>query len=283
MKFFAGNIDTQVPLSSRGVNYGDGIFTTIGVSKQLIALQGLHQSRLLDGLQVLGIQAPDWEMFWQFAQQVLAQHQQTTSLEQEKRSVLKILILRGNGGRGYSVNGCSEPEAYFSVNSFPSHYDNWRKQGINVALSDVTLGINPLLAGIKHCNRLEQVLARQKLDADTESDDHLLCDVDGNLIESSAGNLFLLRGQQWLTPRLNRAGVNGVMRQWLLNTYFSSAQVAEVDHIRVEDLSSATSVFICNSLMGIVPVRQFAKQCYDTAPVHELIESVKQYSSNVYF
>lgn len=291
MEFIIGTPETSVALNNRGLNYGDGIFTTIAICNDDIALTTLHQQRLSRGLSVLGMEAPNWESFWQFAQQVIAtQKISPLSLAETKQSplikyrcVLKILIVRGSGGRGYSTQGCSEHQAYFSINAFPEHYDHWRDCGIRVKISHVKLGHNPMLAGIKHCNRIEQVLARQALDDDADSDDHLLCDLNNNLIEASAGNLFMLKDGHWTTPDLRFAGVDGVMRQWLLTHAFSAKEATVADSISVEQLLSANSVFICNSLMGIVPVSQCGDQCYDTAPVLALSEMVRQHSPSVFF
>lgn len=291
MEFIIGTPETTVTLNNRGLNYGDGIFTTIAICRSEIALMPLHQQRLLRGLSVLGMEAPNWESFWQFAQQVIASHN-SSSLERtptqssssiKHRHVLKILIVRGSGGRGYSTQGCSEQQAFFSLNGFPEHYDHWREQGVRVNISNVILGHNPMLAGIKHCNRIEQVLARQALDDDADSDDHLLCDLNNHLIEASAGNFFMLKDGHWMTPDLRFAGVDGVMRQWLLTHGFSPNEVTVADNICVEQLLSADSVFICNSLMGIVPVSQCGDQCYDTAPVLALSEMVRQHSPSVFF
>lgn len=278
MEFIAGNANTAVPLSNRGFNYGDGIFTTIAVRGESIALQSLHQKRLQKGLDVLGIDAPIWPELWEFAQQMIG-----NSKHGDQRIVLKILISRGNGGRGYSTNGCSEAQAFFTLNGFPQHYDQWREQGISTQLSDVTLGLNPMLAGIKHCNRLEQVIARQHLDNDSDNDDHILCDIRENIIEASAGNIFAFIDNCWLTPDLTMAGVEGVLREWLLTEFFNDDSARVVSSLTQSDLFSAESLFVCNSLMGVVPVRQFEKQCYDVAPVHALVEAVQQHSQNVYF
>lgn len=278
MQFIAGDDKTQVSLKNRGLNYGDGIFTTIGVRGTTITLVPYHQQRLQKGLDTLRIALPDWDELWAFAQTLVNTRKQAALKE---RAVLKILITRGEGGRGYSAQGCSEPLAYFSISAFPAHYDEWRDSGISVAISDIALGHHPLLAGIKHCNRLEQVLARKGLDIDRHHQDHLLCDIAGNLIEASAGNIFIKQDGCWKTPDLSLAGVDGVMRQWLMDTYCQDKHITVVDGLTTGDLYTAESAFICNSLMGLVPVRQFEKQCYDIAPVKTWATSIQQKYSNI--
>jgi 4-amino-4-deoxychorismate lyase len=127
------------------------------------------------------------------------------------------------------------------------------RQGVAVRMCDMRLGHNPRLAGIKHLNRLEQVLARQEWD-DTGIMEGLLLDSGNNLVEGTMSNLFLVRDGVLLTPDLQRCGVAGIMRSQLLALADQLSINTEVCQLGMADLQAAEEVFICNSLIGIWPV-----------------------------
>ncbi|VTP66638.1 Aminodeoxychorismate lyase [Leclercia adecarboxylata] len=116
-----------------------------------------------------------------------------------ERGVLKVIISRGSGGRGYSAANCLHPVRILSVSGYPAHYDGWRREGITLELSPVQLGRNPHLAGVKHLNRLEQVLIRTHLEQ-TDADEALVLDSEGFVTECCAANLFWRNGKDVFTP-----------------------------------------------------------------------------------
>ncbi len=109
--------------------------------------------------------------------------------------VLKVIISRGGGGRGYSAANCDSPTRILSASARPAHYSRWREDGVTLTLSPVRLGRNPMLAGIKHLNRLEQVLIRTHLEQ-TDADEALVLDSEGFITECCAANLFWRQGQE---------------------------------------------------------------------------------------
>lgn len=126
------------------------------------------------------------------------------------------------------------------------------------------LGIQPLLAGIKHCSRLETVLLKTEVEQ-SDFDDLVVTDTDGCIIECAAANLFFLLDDKWHTPSLHRAGVNGVMRQHIL----SQVDVIEGD-FSINSLAKASAILTCNALTGVVPVRSFQGKKLDTSAVFDL-------------
>jgi 4-amino-4-deoxychorismate lyase len=146
------------------------------------------------------------------------------------------------------------PPTYFvSQHEFPDHYQKWQEQGISVAVSPVLLAKQPLLAGIKHLNRLEQVLIKQQLQQ-TSFDDVIVCDNEQHIIETSAANLFWRKGSDWYTPDLTGSGVDGVMRNQLLRYFATHNNPATIIQTGLRAILAADEVFICNSLMKVVPV-----------------------------
>ncbi|MCJ8273885.1 MAG: aminotransferase class IV, partial [Psychrosphaera sp.] len=133
---------TPVPVNDRCFNYGDGFFTTILSQNNRLLLLDLHLKRLKRAANTLLFEPIDWQKLEQSLQSV------TT----EQPSVVKVLVSRGAGGRGYSTQNLS-PFIYITVAEYPAFYPDWRENGISLGVSSVSLGLNPLLAGIKHCNR----------------------------------------------------------------------------------------------------------------------------------
>lgn len=243
-----GQVQTQIAVSDRALHYGDGCFTTLPFRQGELWAWPLHLARLQDNCLRLGIDFTFWSELSQSLQQVMG-----LIRPQQSEGVIKIIITRGSGGRGYSPFGVQHPSYIISTHDFPVHYRAWQKNGIKLTVSPVKLGKQPLLAGIKHLNRLEQVFIKQKLEQ-TSFDDALVCASDDQIIESSAGNIFWLQQGQWFTPYLDECGVEGVMRNFICDLLQKKS--APVQPIR-QGLNAdfvPQEMFVCNSLMEIVPV-----------------------------
>ncbi|CAM3845631.1 aminodeoxychorismate lyase [Rheinheimera salexigens] len=239
----------------RSFNYGDGIFTTMQVKAGLIQLWPLHLARLQHAATQLHFAKIDWSSL----------ETEVMAAITEPNQVIKILISRGEGGRGYSSQGIDTPKVYISCSALPD-YHLWRQQGITLGIAELKLAIQPALAGIKHTSRLEQVLIKQQL-LHTEFDDLLVIDQQDFVCEVSAANIFFYRQQQWYTPSLERAGVAGVMRQHLMQQ-FDVKQVSWT----LAQLNDVEAMFICNALMEIVPVQRFMLRELDMTPVNALMK-----------
>ncbi|MDX5408108.1 MAG: aminodeoxychorismate lyase [Chromatiaceae bacterium] len=249
-----------VSLNDRSFNYGDGTFTTMQVRHGRIQLWPLHLQRLQHAASVLGFTGINWQ---DVQQQAFA----AAAACKDSLQVLKLLLSRGQGGRGYATTGVSDARLYISSSAMPD-YAAVRLSGVRMQLAQLKLAVQPALAGLKHNNRLEQVLLKQEL-AGTDADDLLVLDQQGYITEASAANVFFYRDNNWYTPALSRAGVAGVMRQHLLQ----QTQVTEVNW-QLSELNHIDAMFICNALMGIVPVRMLADKALALKPVQQLSESL---------
>ena len=240
-----GMQQTEIAVTDRGLAYGDGLFTTAKVIDGQVILLDKHVNRLIEGCEHLGIASP--------TRNYLA--------EQMKRAAtgfilacIKVVITTGSGGRGYSRGGLSENamQVIVMVNDFPTNYHTLRETGISLGNSKKIISSSPMLAGIKHLNRLEQVLLRAELDASLV-DDLVVTNEQSLVIETTCANIFFWRDEQLFTPDLMSSGVNGIIRQEILK-YLPSTRVVKTS---MEDLHLAQEVFICNSLMGIMPVNTY--------------------------
>lgn len=242
-----GTASSLVPLDDRAVQYGDGCFTTMAVTNGTIEFWSQHRQRLRDSCAALQINFNQWQVLAQQVQQLALQHPD---------SVIKIILSRGSGGRGYASPEPQNPRYFLSLHAKPAHYADWQENGIVLGLSEVRLAKQTKLAGIKHLNRLEQVLVKQQMPVN-QVDDLLVCDTDGNMIETSAANIFWRQQGIWFTPLLDSAGVAGIMRDAIIakmQQHNIAVQSISASH---QLLLQASEVFICNSLMKIVPVKRF--------------------------
>ncbi|MDC9597863.1 aminodeoxychorismate lyase [Xenorhabdus anantnagensis] len=249
-----GNQCDHLPVNDRAVQFGDGCFTTIRVEQGLPALLPLHIKRLQKGVEKLFMPALDWFQLETHIKQVV---------KGCESGVLKVILSRGTGGRGYSFDDTIKPTQILSLSSYPERYIAQRQKGASLVLSPIPMGINPYLAGIKHLNRLEQVLIKQFIEQ-SKADEALVLDSDGLLIECCTANIFWRKGKSVYTPDISQCGVEGVMRQKIIEL------LAESDYNLLcvmrypEALAHADEVLICNSLMPVVPVDQI--QAHENQP-----------------
>ena len=247
----------QPTVFDRSFQYGDGVFTTIKVEGGELQRWSLHWQRLQLSCQRLAIHLPDESTVLAKAKSAI------TGAEQ----VVKLVVSRGHGGRGYSCKGVSGADIYVIVSPLPviPHLHT----GIKLGVAQLQLGIQPLLAGIKHNSRLETVLLKAEAER-SNYDDLLVTDSAGFVTECCAANIFFAHEGLWHTPKLTRAGVAGVMREWL----FSQIEVIE-DDFSLATVRQAEAMFISNALIGIVPVRSFELKKLDISPVLQLQTALK--------
>lgn len=229
-----------IPADDRGLAYGDGLFETLRVHRGEIHWWNAHWTRLADGADRLRMALPDQQQVRDEAMALFSEGVNSTP-----DGVLKLQLTRGSGGRGYAPPVSGKPTWMVSRHPLPPAQcgPGWRLQWCQTHLA-----WQPLLAGLKHCNRLEQVLARAECQA-AGSDEGLVCDQDGYVIGATSANLFVLRAGRWLTPLLDRCGVAGVCRAHLLQPL--DAREARLDRTMIE---TADAVFLCNAVRGILPV-----------------------------
>lgn len=241
-----GLAQESIDARDRAVQFGDGCFTTARVLHGSMLGPQAHLQRLQQACERLRIAGVDWQLL---AQEI------TAIASTIDDGVLKVIITRGSGGRGYSASGCQQPARIISLSAWPAHYLRLRQTGVRLALSTVRLGKNPLLAGIKHLNRLEQVMIRTELEQ-TAADEALVLDSDGMLVECCAANLFWRVGKQVFTPDLSASGVNGIQRQQVMQQVIALGYTLSEVRQGYEVLADAEEVLITNALMPILPVSQ---------------------------
>lgn len=243
-----GAVADQVPALDRGLAYGDGLFESIRLVDAVAPLWSRHMQRLSESCERLRIPAPDTAQLWREALEV------THGMPQ---SVLRITVTRGVGERGYALPASPQPMRVVAAFAPPPIADSAYAQGVRTRVCHIRLAEQPLLAGMKHLNRLEQVLARAEWN-DPAIAEGVLCDSHGRVISATMANLFAVVDGVLLTPALDRCGVAGVARAEVLATY-PQVQVGE---LTLAALLEASEVFLSSSVRGILPVRLLGEQDY---------------------
>ncbi|MFM2476628.1 aminodeoxychorismate lyase [Celerinatantimonas sp. MCCC 1A17872] len=240
-------------VEDRGLQYGDGFFTTMAVHHGKIQNLDYHQIRICHGLSLLKFSL-DVAKLWQFAQ-----HQAALLND----GGLKLTITRGVGGRGYQSpeNPCSN----WILSSFDVSpiYTQWQKSGIKLGLAQTRLAVGNVFSHLKTLNRLEQVALKQELTG--EHDDLLALDYFGNVTEAIAANIFWRKDKQIYTPELKLAGVFGTQRNYIIERLqhreFDDVEL-NIDNYPLAHVQNADEIWLTNSLLPVVPVRQFESRTY---------------------
>ncbi|MEJ8568355.1 aminodeoxychorismate lyase [Wenzhouxiangellaceae bacterium CH-27] len=258
-----GELSGHVAVDDRGLHYGDGIFETVAVIHGQPRFWQGHMDRLAIGCETLGLP--------RVPQALLLRELQTVSAGLAS-CVVKILLTRISSGRGYRPGTTSDCNRVVAAYPFPEDAEQFALHGVDARICNFRLALQPALAGIKHLNRLEQVLAAAEL-ARTGTDEGILLDSEDYVISALSGNLFLVVGDRLLTPRMDRAGVRGVMRGAILQAFKARC---EQRRVTLDMLRDADEVFCCNAVRGIVPVRRIGQWIFEPGPrTRELQEWLK--------
>lgn len=247
----------------RGLAYGDGLFETLAVRGGRIRLLPRHLARLAEGCRRLSLPLD----------LALVEAELTTFAAQAGEGVAKLLVTRGEGQRGYAPPEPCQPLRILQSAPLPQYPVAHAEQGVRLFPCATRLAEQPLLAGLKHLNRLEQVLARAEWQGG-EYAEGLMRDVHGRVIEGIFSNLFLVRDGVLLTAELSRCGVAGVMRAEILELALSLDLPVAIRDIAYDELLAADEVFLCNSLYGIWPVRALQAQHWPVGPLTRKLQGI---------
>jgi 4-amino-4-deoxychorismate lyase len=243
-----GQSATQIASADRGVQYGDGLFETIRCEQGTPRWLDRHLARLALGCARLKLALPDAGVLEQEVRSLAAA---------EPRSLLKIIYTRGVAStRGYAPRAAGSPTRILARYPWPEQPAHWQ-DNFRVHQATVRLGENPLLAGIKHLNRLEQVLAAGEA-AVQGADEVLVASSSGEWICGGMSNLFLIEGERLITPPLARCGVAGIMRALVMESAAHVGLAAVIEPVTSARLAQAPSLFLTNVRLGLQCVHWLA-------------------------
>jgi len=250
----------QVSILDRGLQFGDGLFETLAVVSNQPCLWDYHMQRLQQGCKRLSIIAPEAQLLEREAGQLVGG---------ERQAVLKITITRGMSERGYMPTADSPPTRILSLFA----WDGPSTENIKIAVSSRRLGSNPQLAGIKHLNRLDQVLACMECADDVQ--EALMLDQYNHVIEGMMSNLFFQRGQKLFTPSLTDSGVDGVVRQFILDRAKQQRLEIITGTFTLDQVLQSDALYLSSSLGGIRFVSEVVGHAWQpSASFHPLLRDI---------
>lgn len=239
-------------LSDRGLHYGDGLFETLLIRAGRPCLWDAHCERLGRGAARLGLVLPDLD---------LLKHEIEALVQGQERGVLKLILTRGSTGRGYAPPLDATLRRLLLLYPEPEH-GRHRETGVIIRDCQTPASLNPALAGLKHLNRLDSVLARAEWH-DPAIAEGLMYDPDGALIGGTMSNVFLWDDERLLTPALERAGIAGTVRAQVLRLAVEFGLSCEEQRIARSDLAHISGLFLTNAVIGVWPVRQYAGRVFE--------------------
>jgi len=241
--------------------YGQSVFETIAISEGRACLLDLHINRLRRGCGVLGIPMDT---------RILLDEIESIISNQDK-AVLRVTLSMGVGGRGYLNPRSPQSTRILSLHDYPNHpSSNWL-EGITLGVAEIRLPHQPALAGLKHGNRLEQVIARSQWQPGWH--EALLLDQQGSVIEATQSNVFMVNDGQLITPSLDFAGVAGVAREYLMSQAHKFGLSVKIMPLSTNLIEAADEVFLSNSVIGLWPVKKLNTRLYTDHEIsHKLLK-----------
>lgn len=243
----------SLSVHDRGLMYGDGVFRTLRVSRGAALCWRRHFHKLQADCTAINIECPSGVVLGKEVEAVA---------KTNPECVVKIVITRGVGTRSYAIAPGAAPNRVVMSGPLPDYPASHYRDGVTVRICDLRLGMQPRLAGIKHLNRLENVLARQEWSDETIAEG-LLLDGEGHVICGTMTNLFMLKGVELCTPDLSRCGIAGVQRERVLERAGKAGIVCKVSAIALPELLQADEAFLTNSIIGVWQIREIGKKRWD--------------------
>lgn len=256
----------HVSAQDRGLLYGQSVFETIAIANGKACLLTPHLQRLEFGAKTLSIPFDSIKLRDEI--------ESVVAHSSADKSVLRVTLTMGVGGRGYDNPSNVESTRIIALHDYPQHPSkNWT-EGIQLGLADIKLSDQPALAGVKHGNRLEQIMARSQWQSDWQ--EALLQDNHDCVIEGTQSNVFVVNNDGLRTPELTKSGVAGVMRDYVIQYADSIGASCEVVPLTVADIETADEVFMTNSVIGLWPVKQFQAVSYNGRAFSQKLLTVMQ-------
>lgn len=260
-----GKEGTLLSVLDRGLHYGDGLFETIACQRGKARFLSLHFDRLAKGCNRLSIPAPEMKSLRAEIEQLVPA---------SGAALIKLIVTRGRATRrGYGPAGDEQPARVLLRYPAAPEDPSLGRDGIVARVAEHKLGENPALAGIKHLNRLEQVLARRETEV-SGALEALLFSSSGRLISGTMSNVFLVRDNEVATPRLDLCGVAGVMRSVVLREAARAQCPIEERVLLRADLDAAQEIFLTNARIGIWPVRALEERTFTPGPVTRRLQEL---------
>ncbi len=241
MNLINGVEGDTIGVDDRGLAYGDGVFRTFTLRAGKPLLWRRQYAKLSADCMALRIACPEIASFERDLSAVAARLPDC---------VTKVIVTRGGGPRGYAIRPDAAPLRILSASPLPEYPRSYYEDGVRACVCRTRLASQPALAGIKHLNRLENVLARSEW-SDPDIAEGLMCDAGNNVICGTMSNLFLVKDGALLTPDLTRCGVAGVIRQMVIECARGNGITTRIMGIGIPEVLAADELLLVNSVIGV--------------------------------
>jgi len=252
-----GEFGDKISVYDRGLAYGDGFFETtawryVKEKKECrVEFWNRHLMRIKKTCRFLKIKISNFSQLEKDKEKILSKAYDLGIMQ----GVLKIIVTRGEGGRGYKYEKNMKPNIIFIVSDMNGYPKSFYTKGIDIRFSKTPITSNSSLSGFKHLNRLDSVLSRSEWEVD-DIFDSIFLDSNNNIIEGTMSNVFILNENILYTPLINLSGISGIMRDIVIdkcNDLFEEIRICEFSK---EFFLKANSIFLTNSLIKILPVKK---------------------------
>ncbi len=239
--------EARISPLDRGFQYGDGVFTTLRVESGSALYLSDHLARLTGSLRELRIpleplRVVDWS---QVIKELLSRNGLRVG-----PAVVKIIITRGITAT-LGLPEAVEPTVFVRARSYqpPSNEQYARGWRLHVC----RCGHAPPLARHKSLNYLYYLMARQTA-LDSGADEAVLVDANGRITETASGSLLVRTNGTWWTPE-SADQLPGVTLAQTERLFRQQGRFVEKRQAGPEALLQAQTIWVLNSLLGIMPVR----------------------------
>ena len=256
-----GEQQNTVAVTDRGLHYGDGLFETIEIIRGQPVFLTQHLARLEAGCHTLKIPFPSTNLLMDEISHVS---------KNCTHGVLKLMLTRGSGGRGYRQPDSIQTTRFIALHPYPTYPENYATQGVDVRFCTTRLGLNATLAGLKHNNRLDQVLARAEWQ--DECQEGLMLNLNEHVIEGTMTNLFVVKNGVLYTPELNLSGIVGFIRQIVLLLAEQQGILVQQVKLQQDFVMAADELFLSNSVIGIWPIKSLENKVYPVGSITQAIQ-----------
>lgn len=251
----------------RGIAFGDGFFETM---KWMISNDNLpqvefwnrHMNRIIHSCKIAKINIPSLKILNSYKCKILNKAKQKNI----KEGILKLIITRGSGGRGYRFDEKMKPTIIFLSFPFQPYESSFYSKGIELKIYKNFLSKNYSLEGLKHLNRFDSVLLSNEIDKRGDFEG-LVADENSNIIEGMMSNIFFIRKKILHTPNIQNIGIKGIMRQVVIEKFSYLFDKVVVENINKKRLEMFENAFITNSIMGIMPVKKIENNLYNISSI----------------
>lgn len=259
-----GTPSISIPLNNRALYFGDGFFTTAKIKNGIVILLDRHIERLINSAFRLKFNDLNIDLLYK---EILQAAKSNTD------SVIKIVITRANinATYGYKCNKNVKSLRIICIYPLSKHYMQWYKYGVNLTISSIRIARNPYFAGMKHLNRLEQVMIATEINNNTIADEALVLDTEDNIIGCSSANIFWRSNRNVFTPAIYYSGVDGIIRKLILKLLVSLNYCVQEVMVGLNNIKEIDEIFITNALLPLAPVNKINDYIYTDKTLFKLL------------